>query len=62
MGYFEYWVAGSNKTQDILQFLVLQKEQPQISYHLCYNQAFTETIHQTGSSKSAKKGPGSLPA
>ena len=58
MGYFEYWVAGSNKTQDILKFLIWQKEQPKISYYLCYNQAFTETIHQTGSSrsKSAKKG------
>lgn len=57
-GYFEHWVAGSNKTQDIPKFLVLQKEHPQISYCLCYNQGFTETTHCVGSSRSqpAKKG------
>lgn len=51
------WNIGSQavkKTKDILKFLVQQKE-PQLSY---YNQAFTETTHQTGSSRSrsAKKG------
>lgn len=58
MCYFQYWVAGSNKTQDILKFPVLREQQPQISYCLCYKQAATETAHQAGSSgsKPAKKG------
>lgn len=30
MGYFEYWVAGSNKTQVILKFLIQQTEQPYV--------------------------------
>lgn len=45
-GYLEYQVAGSNKTQDILKFLVQYKGHSQISY-LSYNQTLTETINQT---------------
>lgn len=46
-GYFEHWVAGSNKTQDVLKCLIGSAKRTAQIYYLCYNQAFIRTIHQT---------------
>lgn len=65
-GYFEYWVAGSDNTQDTPKFLVGSAERTAQICYLCSNQAFIKTTHQTHllevNLRNVYRGPRSSPA